>query len=142
MLHLLHPALVHVSVAFLVVGCLVESWGWLGRREPWARFGGRLVAIGAISLVPTVAAGYLAANTVDVPSAAMATLGAHERNAWILLALVGAALFWKAWGRGVPAPAARVPYALLLAAIAAWTVWTALLGGEMVYVHGVGVGVG
>ncbi|MCP3978352.1 MAG: DUF2231 domain-containing protein [bacterium] len=140
MWHLFHPALVHFSVAFLVAGGLVEAWGLLADRERAARFGAALVVAGTVSLVPTLATGYLAAANVDAPSAVEPLLDAHERNGLILVAAFLGLQFWKGWNQGrIPAGQRRV-YALMLLAGVALAVYGALLGGELVYLHGVGVG--
>lgn len=139
MLHLIHPALVHFSVAFLVVGALGEAGGILARADAVARWGGTLVLVGAVSLVPTIVSGYLAANTLLFAPESASLLGAHERNGWILLGLVVASLFWKAWGGGRVPAGQRVPYAALLVAVVGMAVWGAWLGGRMVYIEGVGV---
>ena len=138
-MHLAHPALVHFSVALLVAGGLAEAWGLLARGERIARFGERLLLLGAVSLVPTIASGYLAVNTVDVPAAAVRVVAAHERNAWFLLGLMLVAFFWKGSFQGVLPPAHRPIYALLLLAMVGLTIWSAILGGEMVYTHAIGV---
>jgi uncharacterized membrane protein len=139
MLHLFHPALVHVSVAFLVVGGSVEALALWARRDVPARWGGSLVAIGLASLVLTIASGYLAVNSVPLPEGAESLVATHERNGWILIALVFAAVFWKAWRRGQPAPHPRALYLALLVAIVALTSYEAWLGGSMVYARGIGV---
>ncbi len=139
MLHLFHPGLVHLSVAFLVVGGCVESLAVLARREPLTRWGGSLVAIGLASLVLTIASGYLAANSVTLPAGTAGLLATHERNGWILLGLAFAAVFWKAWGGGRPPERHRLLYAALLGAVVALTVYEAWLGGSMVYAHRIGV---
>jgi uncharacterized membrane protein len=138
-LHLLHPALVHVSVAFLVVGGWIEAFGLLATRPAAARLGNALVLIGCASLLFTLASGYLAANSVVVPEEARGLLWAHERNGWLVLALFGAGVFWKASYRGVlPAGQARA-YAVLLLLATLFVLYSAWLGAEMVYGHGVGV---
>jgi uncharacterized membrane protein len=139
MFHLFHPALVHFAVAFLIGGGLCEAWGLLGRRPAVERFGGTLVLIGTISLVPVLFSGYLAANSVDLTAQGAEVLGVHETTAWLISAVFVAALFWKGWCRGeIPATQRRF-YALLLLAAVLLTGYGALLGGELVYVHAVGV---
>jgi uncharacterized membrane protein len=139
MLHLIHPALVHFSVAFVVVGGAGEVWGLLARREPLRRWGSSLVLVGLVSLVFTLASGYLAANTIEVDAASVESLGAHERTGWILLALLFVTQFWKAWcGGSIPAAlrwiyVAALGASVLLAAYGAW------LGGRLVYLHALGV---
>ena len=59
-LHLVHPVLVHFTIAFLVVGGLVEAYGIAVARERPERFGGALTVLGTIALVPTIVAGFLA----------------------------------------------------------------------------------
>ena len=88
MFHLFHPALVHFSVAFIVAGGLAEVWGMTGGREAVQRWGATLLLVGLASLVPTIASGYLAHNTLDVSGAPKPLLDSHERNGWILLGLL------------------------------------------------------
>ena len=140
MLHLIHPALVHVSVAFVVVGGLCEIWARLRDHEAGARWAGPLLLVGLASLIPTIVTGYLAANTAPALDARSATLGAHERNGWILLGFFTLALFWKAWVRGQLPEGQRRLYALALVVGVLLTAYSAILGGEMVYLVGVGVG--
>lgn len=140
MFHLIHPALVHFSVAFLIFGALSEAWGLLTDRPAAARFGGRLVILGVLSLALTIASGYVAANTVLLSPEGQRLLDAHENNAWLVAGVYVAALFWKAWLQGDLPRNQRAFYALFLIAAAGLTAYSALLGGEMVYLHGVGVG--
>ena len=138
-MHLVHPALLHFSVAFIIVGGACEVAGLLSRRDAWARFGGTLLLVGLASLIPTMVSGYLAANTVVVPDGAQALLEGHERNGWILLGLLLGAQFWKAWCRGQLGPGQAKLYAVLIAVVIFFALWAAWLGGQMVYLQGVGV---
>jgi uncharacterized membrane protein len=139
MLHLFHPALVHFSVAFLGVGGTVEAFAILTRRERAARWGGRLLLIGLVSLLPTIVSGYLAANTVALPPGGEVLLARHERNGLLLLAVTLLAQFWKAWcGGRVPQGPDRL-YALMLIVAVGLTAYGAWLGGRMVYGQGIGV---
>ena len=100
MLHLFHPALVHFSVAFLVTGAVCEALGIFKGREGLEKFGGTLVLLGTASLLPTLVTGFLAKNSIELPTGAAAVVELHER-----LELTGSALFlgsqfWKAWGGG------------------------------------------
>ena len=141
-LHLIHAAMVHLPIALLGLGGLVEAAGLLAGRPAVARFGGAIVLVGGIALVPTIAAGFVAANAVAVPAAALETLEAHERNGWILLGTVLALIVWKAWHRGELPERQRRSYALGLLVVVALVVWGGWLGGQLVYRYGVGVGVG
>jgi len=138
-LHLFHPALVHVAVTFLTIGALTECFGILAKRGRVERFGGVLVLVGTASLVPTVVTGYLAVNSIVLPGGAAAAAARHETLALVLLSFFLALVLWKAWGGGLVPASQRPLYASALFVGAALTVWTAWVGGEMVYGYGVGV---
>ena len=139
MLHLIHPALVHVTVAFLVIGGLVEAYGIRARRESAERFGGVLVVLGTASLVPTIVAGYLAENSLTLSVAGGEAVDNHERLGLVVLGVFVPLLLAKAWGRGRPPESWRGLYAALLLIGVAAAVGAATLGGIMVYELGVGV---
>lgn len=139
MLHLLHPAFVHFSVAFLLVGGICEGIGILWARPGVERFGAALVLVGTASLLPTVGTGFLAANTVALPAGAHDLLEVHERVGLSVLGLFVASQFWKAWARGrIPDPQ-RWAYALVVLAGVVLVGYGAFVGGKMVYGEGVGV---
>lgn len=138
-MYLLHPAFVHFSVACVTLGGACEIAGLLLRRAGLARWGGQLLLVGLGSLVPTLVSGYLAANTANVGESGRALLGAHERNGWIVFALLLGTQFAKAWHAG------RLPqrwdrwYALALALAVLFTCYNAWIGGQLVFAHGIGV---
>ena len=138
MLHLFHPALVHFSVAFLVFGGLTEAFGIFAKRPRASLFGGVLVLLGTVSLLLTILTGYIAANTIEVPARVADLLWAHERNGWFVFGLFFASQFWKAWNRGELPGVQRRLYAALLLVAVGLVVYSAWLGAEMVYDHGVG----
>ena len=139
MLQLFHPAFVHFSVALLVIGSVAEGFGLLFRRPATIRFGAPLTILGTLSLLPTLVTGYLAANVVALDEIAFSPLSLHELNGWLVLGTYTALLFWKGWNRGEVPETQRVLFALLLLVGLALVVVSAVLGGELVYVHGVGV---
>jgi uncharacterized membrane protein len=138
MLHLIHPALVHFAIAFLIGGGLVEVSGILLNRQRWAGFGAALVVAGTVGLLPVLASGHLAANSLAIEAGVRPLLDAHERNAWFVLAVFTVALFWKGWCGGSIPPGQRPLYVILLLAAVVLTAYSAFLGGQMVYLHGVG----
>lgn len=139
MLHLIHPVFVHATVAFLIVGGLVEAYGIGRRREGAERFGGVLVVLGTVSLVPAIVAGFLAENSLTLSAAGGEAVDDHERLGLLVLGVFVPLLLMKAWGRGQPPERWRGLYAggviLGVAAAAA----AAYVGGLMVYDLGVGV---
>ncbi len=140
MLHLVHPALVHFGVAFVLTGALLESYGLFADREDPRRWGGLLWGVGTIVIVAVIASGYVAANSVELPAAAVETLNDHERQGWILLAVLVLLQFWKGWYRGRLPQGQRRWFALALWVAVALVLYSALLGGRLVYRFGVGVG--
>jgi uncharacterized membrane protein len=141
-LPLVHPDIVHFAVAFIVVGASLEAYAYLRSPESLLRWAAPLLVVGTVSLIAVIFTGYLAANSIEVDPAAMETLKSHEKNGWILLALVVLAQFWKAWNGGRIEGAQRKLYAAWLLLIVACALYGALLGGELVYQWGVGVGEG
>jgi uncharacterized membrane protein len=138
-LHLFHPALVHVTVAFLVVGGIVESFGLMRRRDLVERFGSILVVTGTVSLLPTMLAGFLASNSLTLPSASVAAVDLHERFGIMTLGVFLPLLITRAWGRGRVPEAARTYYTIGLILGVALTIAVAFLGGRLVYGFGVGI---
>lgn len=138
-LHLVHPVLVHFTIAFLVVGGMSEAYGIARAREGAERFGGALVLLGTIALVPTIAAGFLAANSLPLAGPAESAVDDHERLGLIVLGIFVPLLVVKAWGRGRPPRTWRGLYAAGLIAGVAAAIATAYFGGLMVYRLGVGV---
>ena len=140
MAHLFHPALVHFPIALLIVGSVWEAVGHLRSYGAAVRAGGTLVVLGALALLPAVVSGYVAIDNVSIAPAAERTLGLHEVCGWSVAALYTGLLFGKAWNRGAVPEGWRRPYAALLLLGAALVVCSAVLGGELVYVHATGVG--
>jgi uncharacterized membrane protein len=138
-LHLIHPVLVHATVAFLVVGGLVEAYGVTRRRADAERFGGILVVLGTLSLLPTIVAGFLAENSLTLSPAGGEAVDDHERLGLLVLGVFVPLLLMKAWGRGRPPERWRGLYVLGLLAGIGLAVAAAYVGGLMVYGLGVGV---
>jgi uncharacterized membrane protein len=139
MLHLLHPAFVHFSIALLFLGGLWEAWGQATGGETAIRRGGIMTIVGTLTLLPTLVTGYLAANSVPVPDSAGTVFGLHEFNGWVVAALFVGLLFWKAWYRGSVPEAQRRYYAAALLLGVLLVGYGAFLGGDLVYMHGMGV---
>ena len=138
-MHLIHPALVHFSVAFLVAGGLLEAGGILMRRQGWERAGALLLLTGTLFLAPTVAAGFLAQNSVAGFNGGAADVHLHERFGLVLLGLFAALAMWKGWNQGRLPVDHKVLYAVLVLAGVVLTMVTAWIGGHLVYGYGIGV---
>jgi uncharacterized membrane protein len=138
-MHLIHPALVHFTVAFLVTGGLLEAAGILMGKEPRERAGAVLVLAGTLFLAPTVVAGFLAQNSVAGFNGGEAYVNLHERFGLVLLGLFAALAMWKGWYQGKLPADQKVLYAVLVLAGVVLTLATAWIGGHLVYGYGIGV---
>ena len=139
MLHLFHPALVHFPIALLIVGSSWEAAGHLRGRDEAVRGGGTLVVLGTLALLPAVISGYVALDAVPLAQSGERALDLHELCGWSVAALYTGLLFAKAWNRGAIPESWRRTYGALLLLGAVLVVGSAVLGGELVYVHGTGV---
>lgn len=139
MLHLIHPMLVHFTLAFAVVGGACEALGIVTNRRRVEAFGAPLVLIGTIALIPTVATGLLAENTVPFVHGVESDLEWHERLGFVVLGVFLISQVWKAWHQGRLPASQRHGYAVLLLTGVALILISAYLGGELVYGHGLGV---
>jgi len=139
MFHLFHPAFVHFSIAFLIFGALTEAVGLLARLERTSRFGELLVLLGTASLLPTLATGYVAANSLSFNPEALELLSLHESTGWSVLGVFVVLLVWKAWNRGRLEGAQRWVYAIALIVGALLAGYGGIIGGRMVYREAVGV---
>ena len=139
MIHLLHPAFVHFSIALLFLGGLWEAWGQLTGGATSIRRGGIMTIAGTLSLLPTLVTGYLAGNSVPVPEPAKTVFSLHELNGWLVAGLFVGLLFWKGWYRGTVPESQRRFYAIVLLLGVLLVGYGAFLGGDLVYMHGVGV---
>jgi len=63
----------------------------------------------------------------------------HELNGWVVAALFVGLLFWKGWYRGTVPESQRRFYAMALLLGVLLVGYGAFLGGDLVYMHGVGV---
>ncbi|WP_192497327.1 DUF2231 domain-containing protein [Halospina sp. K52047b] len=136
-----HPIWVHFPIALL---SMATAFFLLGFVLP-DRAGERVTSaarwnlgLGALLLIPTLATGYLAYNSVAHDGAGHAAMQRHMTAAWVVAALVAVAVLvawldrFRARGAGV-----ILTIALLLTTVAVGV--TAYLGAENVYRHGLGV---
>lgn len=138
-----HPVLVHFTVALLIVAPLLFfASTWLPTESP-AKL--RLLAaarwnllLGFIISLGTVAAGWYAANTVAHDEAAHAAMLMHRNLALITVVAYAPFVLWTLTRGHGPRSHGLLFAVLLLLPMASLTL-TAWRGGELVYVHGLGV---
>ncbi len=138
----LHPVFVHFSIGLLASGVAFEAASILFKRDSLAAAGEWNLFAGAIVTIGTAATGLLAAESIPHASEEAHRLMYEHRN----LALVAAIIFWGAasitlWARLKKKDSN--PLRPLIAGIGVVALGFLLIagarGGELVFVHGVGV---
>jgi uncharacterized membrane protein len=136
---LLHPKVVHFTIALFSVSVLFDILGLITKKRyfqsaAWLN----LILAGAASVV-TVISGLLAASNAAHDEAAHQVIEIHEKIGFIVLGIILVLLLWRILLRG------RFPVRLsflyvVLAVVGVGFMFTgAYFGGELVYTHGVAV---
>lgn len=136
MSHPLHPALVHFPIAcwsLATAGDLAS----LFFAEPAWRFAGLLMAIGVVSAIVAMAAGFFELVKIQADSPAMRDANRHMLLVMAAWSCYAASLFLRLEGVALTRPGAlEIGLSVggfVVLSIAGW------LGGKLVYQHGVGM---
>jgi uncharacterized membrane protein len=134
-LHELHPMLVHFPLALLPLAVAADLAGLATGRRKWLGFGRGAIGVAAAGAVGSALTGLIAGEEVNVEVRSRDKLMTH-RNLNVAATLVSIAM--ALWRRRQDRPSA----AYLGTGLAGIGIlgYTAYLGGELVYRHGVGVG--
>ncbi|HEY4886231.1 MAG TPA: DUF2231 domain-containing protein [Myxococcales bacterium] len=136
----LHPFLVHFAVGLLLIAPVADVFGLLLRREALLNTGRWTTLLGTGFAILAVASGWGAEAGLGAHSAAgEALLQLHEKLGYVALAIWVPVAAWRAGSKLAMPLRARTLY--LAASFAAASVLTAetVLGGALVYRHGVGL---
>jgi uncharacterized membrane protein len=138
--HELHPALVHAPLTLLPTAAIVDlSATFLPRAHPLHRVGRNLWWATAASGLLAGLAGMAASQEIDLTDGAADPDRARDRM--FLHGIGNLMLVTSALGIAVYRTRRRANLTTALSGLAATgaAVWTAYLGGELVYAHGAGV---
>ena len=131
--HLLHAVAVHFPIALLTAGWAAfvarRRAGWLSNAAEGLLWSGTAAACVALGL------GLLAEDTVPHVPSAWRTLALHESLAWWTAGAFTALSLWR-WRKP---SAGETVFAVAWGAACVLLLATAREGGELVFVHGVGV---
>ncbi|NMP20860.1 DUF2231 domain-containing protein [Sulfobacillus harzensis] len=148
-----HPMIVHFPIALLFTAFLLDLIAIWRQDRDWAQAAMVLLWLTLISVVFAIAAGLYAETKILVPPTVRPILAAHRRDGLITGALIAVVVIlrmrthaiWRttakgnerlSWSRAIkPWYPALGAYALGLIMISA----TGVVGGSMVYDHGLGV---
>ncbi len=138
---LFHPIVVHFAIALLSIAVVMEFLFLLSKKENHWQLAGQMLIAGTVFAILAVITGNLAYDQVQISENVEALVHSHRDTGtiamwgFIVLAIVRFtfirfSLFQK--------PVKWVYYLLAIFAVT-FLFRTGLLGGEMVYFHGVGV---
>lgn len=136
----IHPMLVHFAYALTISGALslfivsvLPQGGWRDTLKP---AGDWMIALGAVSIIATVAAGFQAYYSVAHDGPSHAAMTTHRNWAVPTAGVILLLSVWR-WLKRKDRPS--VLYSVLLLAAATSLSVTAWWGGKLVYGHGLGV---
>ncbi len=136
---MLHPALVHFTIALFIMAVGLDVVGWLLRKPGLHTAAWVNLAIAGLMGIGTAIAGMAAEMHLLLTPENHLALHRHKILGFSLLACILVLALWR-WRLGGAFPARGASLYLLLAmAGTALTATTAYYGGDLVYVRGVGV---
>lgn len=140
-MHMFHPIIVHFTIALLSVGIITDFLYLISRKENHRQTAGYLLILGSISAVLAVLTGNAAADVVTISAEARPLVENHRSSGtltmWLFL-LVGAIRIILVRQRQFNRSLKWIYYCFGLVALLS-LFRTGLLGGNMVYFHGVGM---
>ena len=135
----IHPLLVHFPIALLASFIVIDTLGAFFKQEGWRRLGTQLLGLGALTAIPTIAAGFYAAFTTPHDAITHGLMEHHEHAGIVVGGISIALATWRTFS-GLPKDLmARTLSAILTFLLAMALALGADLGATMVYGHGVAV---
>lgn len=136
-----HPLIVHFPLVLLPLGVVVDllALGW--RKPHWHTLAYGFLWLGAVLSATAVLSGNAAAGAYRKSSQVQGLVSAHEDWAtWTLLLFIGLALSRVPLQMRDELQGRRFALWLVVAIAGCGLLWlTGYTGGELVYLHGVGV---
>ncbi len=134
-----HPLFVHFPIALISLFFLIDVVGSLAQRAEWRQIAGWFLYLGTGFAAVTVAAGLVAAASVAHGGNVHEIMENHEHLAISVLSLSVVLSAWRLLAKGLIVGPANTLYLLLATILCGLLVFTADLGGLMVYKYGVSV---
>jgi len=135
----LHAALNDFPAALLLVSVLFDLLGAINKRDSLKAAGFWTLIVGVLGTGAAIVAGLMAEDRVEHSDRAHAIMGTHETLAFIVLAIFGLLALWRIVRKGVWNDREQ-PVALTAGVIGvALMVYTAKLGGNLVFDHALGI---
>jgi uncharacterized membrane protein len=129
---------VHFPLALLPVSTLLEIASAVFRKRELSTAGWWVQLLGVVGIGAAVLTGLLAEARAGVAGETHARLEVHSQTAFFAAAVWASMLLWRIAQRTeIPRP--RILYLLLMVAGTLLLIEVGFLGGELVFLHGVGV---
>jgi uncharacterized membrane protein len=135
----LHPALVHLPIAFVVLAFFADVIAKVTKRESLRHVGFWSMVAALVGGVLTIAAGYWDMDHAALSGDTHEYVHLHLRIGWLLAGCLTVLTIWRWRIRQQARRAVTAPYALAALIVFALTLFQGWFGGEMVYSHGAGV---
>ncbi|MEO0470086.1 MAG: DUF2231 domain-containing protein [Bacteroidota bacterium] len=136
----LHPALVHFPIALLVVsGGFYVVAVWQNNQPEVPKTAFVLHLLGMIGMVLAIFSGLQAEGDAQLTEEVDAILGRHEILGYGVLWMYGMLYVWHYLRKGKQTQTEKIIFVLVFVGISLAMLYSASLGGELVYQHGIGV---
>jgi len=135
----LHAAVNDLPAALLLCSVLFDLLGWVNRRDGLKAAGFWCLVVGTLGAGAAVLTGELAEGRVDHTDAAHAVMETHETLALVTLGVFGVLLGWRLLRRGLWTGRELPTASIAGMAGVAILIYTARLGGSIVFDHGLGI---
>ena len=135
----MHPALVHLPIAFVVLSVLADLCAKFTRRESLRNVGLWSMIAALLSGVMTIAAGYWDMNRTALNHDTHEYVDLHMKIGWAFGACLMLLTIWRWRIRQQARRVVTNPYAIAALLLFALTLFQGWFGGEIVYSHGAGV---
>lgn len=135
----IHPMLVHFPIAFLFGFFVLDVVGAFTYRQHWRAVASCFLYLGTVAAAVTVAAGFLAASTVEHGGNVHEIMERHEHFGLTILGLACVLSLWRLNVKNLICDMANSIFMMLSTALCLLLFLGADLGGLMVYKYGVAV---
>lgn len=136
-----HPIIVHFAIALLSIAVITDLIYLISKKEHFMQISTYLLVTGTLSAIAAVLTGHQAEGAVIKTPEVEALISSHKNSGeitmWIFIAATALRLFFLKF-KLFQKPVKWIYYAVSIVALS-FLLRTGILGGEMVYIHGVGI---
>jgi uncharacterized membrane protein len=135
----LHPALVHLPIAFVLLSFFTDVVARVTQRPGLRHVGLWTLALALVSGALTIAAGYWDLSRAALSAETASYVDVHQKVGWLIVAGLVVLTIWRWRIRQQARRVVTKPYIFAAFLLFALTMFQGWYGSEMVYAHGAGV---